>query len=263
VLVWRFFVRTERGQLMERIALTGNAIGQDRVTDLVNTVLNVVTVVSVIVAVVLVGFIALVRRRFRVALAATLLVAGANLTTQVLKQVVITRPEFGVDGELTAVGNSFPSGHTTVAASVAVALVLVVPPAVRGFAAVAGAGFAALTGVATLSAGWHRPSDAIGALLIVGGWAAGVSFLLVLTEREEAVPGGHPVAATLLGLAAVGFLGAAFVAFRMTEGVLGTAVDDLSRRQLFTAYAGGAAGIAGTAALVLSLISATVHRVSR
>ena len=45
---------------------------------------------------------------------------------------MIYRPDLGVDPERAAAGNSLPSGHTTIAASVAVALVLVVPSKARG-----------------------------------------------------------------------------------------------------------------------------------
>src|SRR6185369_17388457 len=96
--------------------------------------------------------------RVAVALLAMTLIIGANLTTQLLK-LAITRPDFGVDPEREAVGNSLPSGHTAVAASVAVALVFVLPSRARGLGGILGAAFAGLAGVATLSAGWHRPSD--------------------------------------------------------------------------------------------------------
>src|SRR5207245_1071112 len=101
------------------------------------------------------------------AVGAVLLIVGANLTTQLLKSVLV-RPVLGIDPERAAAGNSLPSGHTTIAASVAVAVLLVVPAAVRGVSAVVGAVLTAAAGVATLSAGWHRSSDAVAALLVVG-----------------------------------------------------------------------------------------------
>src|SRR5690606_21973389 len=191
----------------------------------------------------------------------TVLIVGANATTQMLKHV-IDRPDFGVDGAFTGAGNSLPSGHATVAASVAVALVLVLPSRLRGAAAVVGAGYAALVGVATLSASWHRPSDAVAAYLVVGAWTAVVSLVLVLLDRDSrAVPPAHRYAASFLAvvgavllLVAVGCLGA-------TLQVLSTPLEWLDRDRLFVAYAGGAAGIAGSAMLMMVVVLVSLHRV--
>ena len=49
--------------------------------------------------------------------------AGANLTTQILKYRILWRPDFNIT-ERWDNANTLPSGHTTMAASAAVALVL-------------------------------------------------------------------------------------------------------------------------------------------
>lgn len=261
-LCW-FFVRTEHGQRLDTIALAGNSIGQDSVDGPANTVLNALSVASIAVAVVVIGVIALARGRVLLTVVTVLFVAGANLTTQLLKQG-LDRPDFGVDPQRVTAGNSFPSGHATVAATVAVALVMVLPPRVRGLAAVLGAGYAAAAGVATLSEGWHRPSDALGALLLVGAWAAGAGLVLALARGGDDVVQARDArrfAVALLALAGVALLAGAAGAFWLTDGVVWTPVEELSRRRLFIAYAGSAAGIAGTASLVMALVLATMHRV--
>ena len=200
--VWRVAVHSEIGQWVDTVALTGNRIGQDTIDGPVDKILNAMSVVSLLAATAMIGFIALIRGRIALAITATLLIAGANVTTQLLKYG-LNRPDFGVDPERAAVGNSLPSGHTTVAASVAVALMLVLPRKVRAVGAFIGAGYAAVAGVATLSAGWHRPSDAVAAYLVVGVWAALAGLLLLVTQREQAevAPGdAHRVAALVLGL---------------------------------------------------------------
>ncbi|MEV4629748.1 phosphatase PAP2 family protein [Micromonospora sp. NPDC049523] len=263
VLLWRFAVRTEHGQLLDTIALTGNKIGQDRIDGLVGTVLDAMSVVSLVAATLVIGFIALIRGRVALAVVATLLVVGANVTTQVAKYV-IHRPDFGVDPERAAAGNSLPSGHTTIAAAVAVALVLVLPPRVRAWGALLAVAYTALAGVATLSAGWHRPSDAVASLLIVGAWAAVAGILLLIFQREDAQvePGdAHWRAVTLFGLAGLALLAVAGYALYSTDEVLGIPVEELNRPRLFDAYLGGAAAIAGTASLMMSLLLVSVHRV--
>ena len=68
--------------------------------------------------------------RRREVLAAVVVVSGANVTTQVLKVVLEhTRWKAFEHGLTMPWSTSFPSGHTTAAASIAVALLLVVPSA--------------------------------------------------------------------------------------------------------------------------------------
>jgi membrane-associated phospholipid phosphatase len=249
--------------MLDTIALTGNTIGRQRIDGLVNTVLKAMSVVSLVAATAVIGFIALIRGRIALAIVTIMLIVGANVTTQILKYG-IHRPDFGVDPQRMGAGNSLPSGHTTVAASVAVALVLVLPPRVRGWGALVAAGYAALAGVATLSAGWHRPSDAAAALLVVGGWAAAAGLLLLLMQSGNAraeQQDAHHFAMAVLGLGGLGLLVLAAVALGLTRDVLSVPPEALSRSRLFVAYAGSAAGIAGVAGLIIAGVLATVHRV--
>lgn len=264
--VWRSFVRTQDGQLLDTIALSGNSIGRDRIDGLVGSVLNAMSIAALVVATIAIGFIALIRGRVALAVVTTVFLAGANATVQVLKHT-IDRPDLGVDPQRALAGNSLPSGHAAVAASFAVALVLVLPPRLRGAGAVFGAGYAALVGVATLSEGWHRPSDAIAAILVVGAWAAAAGCLLVVLQRSAGTPGsmasgdGHPFVVKALALGGLGMLAVAGISLLLTTQVLTVPPGGLSRRRLLAAYAGSAFGIAGTACLMMSLVTATVHRV--
>lgn len=265
-LVRRVFVDSVRGQWLDAAALAGHTIGAGYIEGLVDTVLNAVTVVSLAAATVAIGFIALIRGRVLLAAAAGLLVVGANVTTQLLK-AGIERPELGIDVIRAGAGNSLPSGHGTVAASVAVALVLVLPPQARGVAAVLGAGYAALTGTATMSAGWHRPSDAVASLLVVGAWAALVGVVLAAVHRGNGSgqpQRTHGLSVMLLVLAGIGLLALGVLGMGATYQALDSVPDPLllSRTRLLVAYAGGAAGIAGVAALVMAMVVATVHRVA-
>jgi membrane-associated phospholipid phosphatase len=263
--VRRVFVTTVPGQQLDAISLGGNSIGQGHVAGLVSTLLNAVSVLSVVTAVAVIGFIALMRRRVLLAAVATMMVVGANATTQLLKAAA-ERPELGIDMARAAAGNSLPSGHTTVTASVAVALTLVLPAAVRGVAALAGAGVAAVTGIATLSAGWHRPSDAVASFLVVGAWAAAAGLVLIVTRRVREGPAtpagaGHRMAVLTLLLVGLAALMVAGLGMAATNEVRHVPPEMLSQVRLFVAYAGGAAGIIGVAALVMAPVLVTVHRV--
>lgn len=107
----------------------------------------------------------------------------AILLTQLLKHGVLERPSLGVS-EANAV--SFPSGHTTVAAAGVMALLLSLGPALRPVWGCIGAFVAGGAGISTVALGWHRPSDVVGALLLValcGVLAASV--VSVLEERRD------------------------------------------------------------------------------
>jgi membrane-associated phospholipid phosphatase len=262
LVVWRFAVHTPLGQWLDTVALTGNRIGQDRIDGPVNTILNAMSVVSLLVATAVIGFIALIRGRKALAVCATLLIAGANVTTQLLKYLLV-RPDFGVDPERAAAGNSLPSGHAAIAASVAVALILVLPRQVRVLGAFVGVAYAAAAGVATLSAGWHRPSDAVAAFLIVGVWAALAGLALLVFQRERAQissADAHRTATAVLGVGGLLAVVACGLALSWLLGYRDVAAAELGRRPLLVGYAGSAAGIAGTMAVVAALVLTSVHR---
>jgi membrane-associated phospholipid phosphatase len=262
-VLFEFFVDTSRGQVIETTALAGNTLGADSLGGPVNQVLNAISIAAAVIATGVIGFIALIRRRFALAVVSVVMVAGANLTVELLKRYLL-RPDLGIDEARAAAGNSFPSGHTAIAASVAIAFVLVLPPKARGSVAIVGGLYAALVGVATLSAGWHRPSDAFAAYLVVGVWAAlGGILLRIIRRRGERVVDNesHRKAYLTLGIAGVLLLGAGGIALRMTDQVATLATSELSDRQLATAYGGSAAAITGMAALMMATVLLTVHRV--
>jgi membrane-associated phospholipid phosphatase len=159
------FVQTVTGQRIENGALRGadQVDGLDEAA--ADSALGDITVYSLTaVSAVLVGT-ALLRGNRRLAVAVAALVVGSSVITQVLKRFVLPRPELvPVTGDYT--GNSFPSGHTTIAMSVLFALMLVVPYRFRGVAMWVGVLHAVAIGAQTITAKWHRLSDTLGADLI-------------------------------------------------------------------------------------------------
>ncbi len=109
---------------------------------------------------------------------------AANLTTQLMK-IVLSHPR--VQGELGAsypVLIGYPSGHTTAALSIGVALWLVAPPGKRTAAGLVGLAYGTVVGVGVVVAGWHFVSDVTGAVLVVGFWTALAAVGLVAAGRE-------------------------------------------------------------------------------
>ncbi|MBS1886862.1 MAG: phosphatase PAP2 family protein [Actinobacteria bacterium] len=121
----------------------------------------------------LAAVLALRSRRLADAIAALTVVAGANLTTQVLKHLLAhdRYQSFLAHPPNQA---TFPSGHVTAAAAMVVALVWLAPPARRRLVAWAGGAYIVLVGLSVLVLEWHFPSDILGALCVVGAWSCAV-----------------------------------------------------------------------------------------
>jgi membrane-associated phospholipid phosphatase len=125
------------------------------------------------------------RRRPEV-VAAVGVALGANLTTQVMKLALAHPRGLGSGVEGLPASTAFPSGHTTGAASVGAALILVAPARYRLPAAIAGVGFALVVGTATVVADWHYPSDVLGGLLVVSSWTfAAIAGLRLWTGSRD------------------------------------------------------------------------------
>ncbi len=130
--------------------------------------------------------VALWRGRPRDALAAFVVVAGANLTTQALKALLAhprVQPALGGDP---IDPNAFPSGHTTAAASIAVAALFVVPARLRPLTALLGAGLVAAVGGSVVLLDWHFPSDVAGGVLVAAGWGFAVLAARRWADRPRA-----------------------------------------------------------------------------
>jgi membrane-associated phospholipid phosphatase len=207
------FVRTGLGQSVDTAAMRGGDVDHPRVVEILSRTLNGTTLASLVLVCLAAATVGVLRKRLDLAIGAGLLVLGTNVSVQLLK-MRLDRPD--LDGF--PAPNSFPSGHTAAAASVAFALILVLPHAVRGMVALIGAGYVTVIAIGTVWAEWHRPSDTVAALLIVLAWSALAAFVIRLgrlrvpSEPERPgrgstllflIGGGITGAAALLGLAAV------------------------------------------------------------
>ena len=264
-VLWELFVNTSRGQAVDELARRGATYGQGHLWRLAEPVLDVVSTSFVALGIAVAMAVALLRRRWWLALQVAVLVGGANLTTQVLKASFFTRPHL-VEGWTGA--NTLPSGHTTVAASVSVALLLVVPRGARPLVALLGAAYTAATGVSTLVGQWHRPSDVVAGLLVVSAWTGLVcaftsrsSLDVPRLDRGGAArrsPGSYVAAIVLVGAAgltgavALGAVHDVDAAVRAMAGALWS----VRRSTEVTAYIGGAFGVLAATSLVFALILA-------
>lgn len=162
---WTVFTAT--GQALDSVLMDAVTSWSRVVSPVEDVVTGLVSVPAMVVVALVAAAVAALRRRLTLAGRAVGIVLGANLSTQLVK-TLLERPDLGVTLPLS---NSLPSGHTTFAASVACALVVVAPAWFRTPAAWLGWGWTSLMGVVVMVSAWHRPSDVLSAVLVCGVWA--------------------------------------------------------------------------------------------
>ena len=172
MLISHVALATAPGQVLDTILMEGTMRSASRYEAFSTLITGIVSVPVMVAAGLFVALVAAARRRPTLAGRALGAVVGANVTTQILKDYILTRPNLGVT---TGAGNSLPSGHTTVAVTLSLALIVVAPQWFRGPSAWFGWAWTSLMSVSVMMEGWHRPSDAITAALIAGAWALALS----------------------------------------------------------------------------------------
>ncbi len=178
LVAWFSTTQTLAGQQLADAILYGRATADLGILEAATDTLAVTGLTSAAIAALGLAAFAIVRGGIGLAGATLLILAGANLTSYALKGT-LERPDLlGVSAY--AVGNSFPSGTVTLAASTALAAILVAPRRLRTLTAIGGATMTAAVGVSTIVAGWHRLADVVGAVLIALAWASLVAGFLVL-----------------------------------------------------------------------------------
>lgn len=238
LLVLWMFTRTARGQMWDERARLSTGSSARAWAHIVDP-LTYITIASTGAFLLAFVVIALVRRRFALAAAAVFVVSVANVTTQLFKAYWPTQPHWW--------SNSLPSGHSTVAMSIATAALIVAPVGARRWL-LPFAGFGVtFVGAGTLVGHWHRPADVIAAFLLTTFLAA-----IALGVVQRVQHGRHPrdtsyAVRPVLSLAGSIGVGLIFVAL---------GVRPLDHDVSFVLAFVSLVSIAVTAALTLAWISA-------
>jgi membrane-associated phospholipid phosphatase len=124
----------------------------------------------------------------RTAAAVGLLIAGANLTSQTLKPLLANHRElYHTDWHLNNIRDgAFPSGHSTAAMTISLAVLMIVPRAYRPLTAALGIVFTLAVSFSILILAWHFPSDVVGGYLVATAW--GLVVLAGLRYANERWP---------------------------------------------------------------------------
>jgi membrane-associated phospholipid phosphatase len=260
VVTYLAFVRTVGGQRLDQGAFEGRALANGRAREAADQLLTTISVTTLALAIGVLVVQAFVRRRVALSIVAAVVIVGAVLTTEVLKHHLLERPDLLLRS---IYHNSFPSGHATVAFAVGIAATLVVPPALRRWVAGLAVLYGAAIGVAVVAVGWHRPSDVVGAYLIVIAWAAAAVAVAATIDDDAFLPTRHPwpeddvswrYLAVGIGLPLAGFVTAMVIAFASDGGRIGWTIVD-------AAFITACAALAGLAAILMAALLAALRTV--
>ncbi|MET7817530.1 phosphatase PAP2 family protein [Micromonospora zamorensis] len=163
------FVRTYPGQWLDGVLLprAERGGGYEQQTVLVGPAKTVLAtfgsptlLAALLGAMLLVG---VLRRRLVAGIVGVGMVLCAVVVAGAVKSA-LPRPDLQVESSTTH--NSFPSGHVAAATTLLLAFMLVLPGWARRWLVVPGAAGVSVIAAATMIAGWHRFSDALGGVLL-------------------------------------------------------------------------------------------------
>ena len=207
------------------------------------------------------ALVAVLRGRPRSALLVIVLVAVTSVSSQVLKALLAYPRHDSAAGTTFIAPEAFPSGHATASMTLAIALVIVLPPILRPAAALVGAAVALGVSFSIVALGWHFPSDVVGGYLLATGWA--LVLLAALRESQARFPERElrtRLAGRLRtltdGAAAVGLAAALLVMALMATKLLGL-TDFVFEHTAFTAVAGA---VSLTALMLLAAFTGALSR---
>ncbi|MFC0505406.1 phosphatase PAP2 family protein [Micromonospora costi] len=189
------FLWTRAGQGIDALLLprAERGGGYEQRTVLLSPARTVLAVFgSPLVLVVLLGAVLLVGvlgRRAAAGATGVALVLGTAAVAGAAK-AVLPRAEFPI--ESSTAHNSFPSGHVSVAAALLLAFMLVLPRWARWWLALPGAAGVSAVAAATMIAGWHRFSDALGGVLLAVTLCCLAVAALARHDRPDGGADGHP-----------------------------------------------------------------------
>ena len=196
-------------------------------------------------------------------LAVAVIILGANLSTEVLKHLVVapTSASPFTRGMSWLQAHSWPSGHSTAVMSLALASVLAAPARLRPAVAALGAALAVAVGYSLLARLVHYPSDVLGGFLVAAIWALGAVAVLA-GRRSAGCPSRESTSDPLSVGAALGAPGAVFGGALAVCGILALSAphDVVAYARAHEAFVVGAAAVA---ALSLALSTGVLLSVRR
>ena len=177
--VWWLGVRTMDGQSYEDIVWSKfDAALPGWLAPVVHVFAISAVVITVSVIMGAIAFAVLIVRKRWLSIAQLAVFGGLCFAAAELLKPLLPRP-YLINLESNP-NNSAPSGHVILAAAASVMLLCAVPRVLRALVAVIGWAYTVLVGLSVIAAQWHRPTDVIMALLIVGSVMLTIGVLGIL-----------------------------------------------------------------------------------
>ncbi len=163
-------VRTTWGHTIDNAAYFGRSVVARTVVHYDHHILAAVTIPSLTLTIAAILIVGGIRRCLPGAVIITAGLGCAVVGAEFLKHLLPWHALVPGDSSLVAdlQRETYPSGHTTIGTSVAIALVLVSSASWRPWLAILAGFMSASFATGVLFAGWHRPSDALGGIVWSG-----------------------------------------------------------------------------------------------
>jgi membrane-associated phospholipid phosphatase len=157
------------GRTLDRLSSYGrNGTGWSvRAADLM--VLETISVATLSVALAALVVVGGLRGRWQLGLRSTAAVIGAILSVEALKHLLPSHNQWTGEWSLIS-GGSFPSGHAVIVTSISLAVLSISSDSWRRRLVGPLVACTAIATTATVTVGWHRPSDVLGSLFLATAW---------------------------------------------------------------------------------------------
>jgi len=171
----------------DRYASSGRLDGGTTLITVERLALATISVGTPAVVLVVLAAVTFRRRGAGAAVRITASVLGAAASAELLKRILPFDPIHTSAGQAITSG-SFPSGHAAIAAAFALAVAATIRPQRARLWWGPLVAWVSLVAAGTVAAGWHRPSDAVGGVLVAVVWHAS----LVRRPAPETAPVAVP-----------------------------------------------------------------------
>jgi membrane-associated phospholipid phosphatase len=167
----------------DRSAFSGRLDSGTTLIAIERLALATVSLATLAVGLLVLGVVTVRRRGVGAGVRIVASVVGAAVSAEVLKRVLPFDPGQTDTGQAITSG-SFPSGHSAIAAAFALAVAATLGPRLARLWWGPLVMWVSLVAAGTVAAGWHRPSDAVGGVLLAVVWHTA----LVRRPVAEALP---------------------------------------------------------------------------
>ena len=160
---------TPWGRSLDRLASHGRYGSGWSLSSADLVLLELISTATLTLALVVLVLVSGIRKQWGLGLRGVLAVVGSILSAETLKHVLPSQNRWSEDWSWFGAG-TFPSGHAVVVTSLSLAVLSIASDGWRRRLIGPLAAATAIVTTATVTVGWHRPSDVLGSLFLATAW---------------------------------------------------------------------------------------------